>query len=279
MLSRKVGKGKEVMFDITHGLRHLPLIGLIAAILIQSLRNVRVSAVWYGAFDMSASDGSAPVLNLAGVLELVRWIQALSAYDASGDLQWLGPVLRGELDADAARQVRKASFFEQTLRFKDAQTSARRVLAAAERFEGPIAMLFQGELKQRLHWSTCKELADAQCELAREHLFRRNLQAASIVGYEAALSWLMTSQHSPLPAGGDPYDAKAREIARDQAVEAVHDTGRASLGRAFHDVRMIRNWLAHGDPPKRKHIAAACNNPDEIEELLRSALNRIFEPT
>lgn len=90
----------EVIFDVTHSFRSIPLIAIASLQYIRVLHPaVRVSGVYYGAWD--ARDASheppyAPILNLTSFVTLMDWSKAVSDYQNFGNVAALKKLLDGE---------------------------------------------------------------------------------------------------------------------------------------------------------------------------------------
>ncbi len=54
VLSDHLSDNEQVVLDVTHGFRHLPMLSLVAARFLKKIKQVDVSQVYYGAFDMAA---------------------------------------------------------------------------------------------------------------------------------------------------------------------------------------------------------------------------------
>ena len=48
-----VPKKGTVSFDLTHGFRHLGMVGFLSAFMLERVRNLNVRDLWYGALDMT----------------------------------------------------------------------------------------------------------------------------------------------------------------------------------------------------------------------------------
>ena len=94
----------EVSFDLTHGFRHLGMIGFLSAFMLERVRNLNVRDLWYGALEMQDDDGITPVLKLEGLTRVRRWVDALDRFDATGDYGIFAPLLLE--DGSAERQGR-----------------------------------------------------------------------------------------------------------------------------------------------------------------------------
>lgn len=103
-ITEEVGRGEEVSFDVTLGFRVFPLLGMMAAVFLQSALDVRVRAVLYGAFearDQSTAPPKAPVFDLTPMLGLLDWAEAAAHFKRSGDGRDLARLLQDEKKAIA----------------------------------------------------------------------------------------------------------------------------------------------------------------------------------
>lgn len=95
-LSSAVSPGEEVAFDITHGLRSSPLLGLLAAAFLRAGVNVSLKAVLYGAYDVGqqVSPGRTPLFDLSPLLALLEWAYAADHFKRTGDARLLAALLK-----------------------------------------------------------------------------------------------------------------------------------------------------------------------------------------
>ena len=77
-----VPPGSRVIFDITHGLRSLPMLGFLALSYLRVVRNVTVERVYYGALDLTPREEGAltPVVDLTPLVGLLDWAQAAKRF-------------------------------------------------------------------------------------------------------------------------------------------------------------------------------------------------------
>ena len=73
----------SISFDLTHGFRHLGMVGFLSAFMLERVRKLDVRGLWYGALDMTREDGITPVLKLDGLVRVRRWLDALDRFDAT----------------------------------------------------------------------------------------------------------------------------------------------------------------------------------------------------
>ncbi len=89
-----VSPKEEVAFDITHGLRSFPLIGLLAASFLRSGFNVKVQAVLYGGYDVrDKSTNRTPMFDLTPMITLLEWAVAADRFNRTGDSRYLASIV------------------------------------------------------------------------------------------------------------------------------------------------------------------------------------------
>ena len=180
MMANSVADGAKLDLDVTHSFRHLPLIAMFAAIYLRRVKNVDVSRIWYGEF----SESFAKIHDLAGILAIADWTEALSRYDQDGDAGSCADLLPDRI----AQSLSRSAFYENVNRVRDARGPASSALAAlnADKLElDATAELFKPQLTARLEWSTRDKLSQRQRELAQHRIEHHKFMEAVIFLYEA----------------------------------------------------------------------------------------------
>lgn len=261
----------EVHIDVTHGFRHLGMIGFLSAFMLERLRrpNLDVKALWYGALDMMSSHGIAPVLKLDGLDRVRRWVDALASYDATGDYSVFAPLLvEDDVPPNDADHLVRAAFNERAMNVSAAAQNLRAFLPTFETGFVGASAIFQSHLSARLDWCRETDVASQQRKLALEYLKRSDYLRTALFGWEA----LITKECVRLSLPPLNY-WRGRKPASDQLVKRY---GRVS---AFHTLRMIRNALAHGIPPRghnaRQH-RRTLENPDQLAKALNDAIRELL---
>lgn len=277
----RVAPGDGVWLDVTHGLRHLAMLGLLAAGLIRRLRGALLHGIWYAAFDLGTPipgavppERAAPVLRLEGLLEALDWLEADAAFAASGDIAALAGPLRAQPGrAGLAAQLRRAGLRERAMlpaiAAKDARAAARALPTDG------IAALFAPRLRQHLAWAETEEEARMLGGLARLYLARGDLLRATILGFEAVVAGL------PKPPPEHPAWLDAKGMADKAAMMAfARDAARSDPDRveAFEMLRVLRNGLAHAAEPRQGHAKALLRDPDRLAEALPRLFARLLPP-
>ena len=95
-LADSVEEGDRILFDITHGFRSLPLLALTVMAYLRLVKpGVDIQKVIYGAYDaVPRHQAEKPIFDLTLFSELMDWINAVSVFQASGDLSPVSKLLR-----------------------------------------------------------------------------------------------------------------------------------------------------------------------------------------
>lgn len=269
ILAGDLRAGDSVAIDVTHGLRHLPMLALVSALYVRSAKGVAIDGIYYGALDMTR-DGLTPVMRLDGLLDIVDWVGALQAYDKDGDYAVFAPLLRrDEVSQGAVANLERASYAERTNRVGTArghlEAFAAEVLRGASGPLPGISDLFQGELQQRISWTQRDHLYQRQRDLAQMQLARGDYLRASVFAYEAFITRLVQQDPTKQPDNTD-HRAEAKKL-------FVEASPRPGGYRHFALLRDIRNLLAHGGRPMRGPVFDAMRSP----EALRATLERLIQ--
>ncbi len=150
-----IDDGDELVFDITHSYRSLPMLFTVLIQYLGVVRKVRVRGVYYGAFErlgrpdqvkaMPLADRNAPILDLTPFLRLYDWsaaIDHLLRFGAPDDLErlvqgQLAPILRRAQGPDEdARSLRR--LVKQLADFARAARYARGQELASIRFHSDV---------------------------------------------------------------------------------------------------------------------------------------------
>lgn len=87
--------GDEVMFDITHAFRSIPMLAIVILNYAKTMKNVSLSGIYYGAFEVLGSyheaeklppeKRRAPILNLTSFDQLMEWSFAVDRFLKAGN--------------------------------------------------------------------------------------------------------------------------------------------------------------------------------------------------
>ena len=74
----------EVYADITHSLRNIPMQLLAVLTFAETVKKIDVKGIYYGAFEVK-QDGVAPIFDLLGYLNIIKWSFAAKSFIEFGD--------------------------------------------------------------------------------------------------------------------------------------------------------------------------------------------------
>ncbi|MCU0755085.1 MAG: TIGR02221 family CRISPR-associated protein [Xanthomonadales bacterium] len=264
-----VGEG-EVSIDVTHGFRHLAMLGLVSGQMLSRARGVRLAGLWYGAGDMTdPQTRQTPVLRLDGLVAIQRWVEAIAAFDASGDYGVFAPLFEQEgIPATTARMLETAAWQEHVLNVADAGRSLRSFLGKLPGHWPGAAGLFQQKLLKRLAWIQQSGLAQQQYALAERALGRQDAHRAALLIREGLIT-AYCQQHRLVASETVERNRAASEL------EADLDEGlwTREVRDSIRDLRQIRNALAHGARPTNPRIRQLM----EGRKMLLDALRKILQ--
>ncbi len=252
---------KPIILDVTHGFRHLPMLSLVAAHYLERVNGNRVEAIYYGALEMTPKEGEkiTPVLELSGLLRLMDWVQALTAYDKDGDYGIFASLLKQEgFDPAQADQLSQAAYFERTTNPVKAREKIASVFEAIKNLETPIGKLFKGELLKRVNWFKKTNRHDWELALSDAYLMRKDYLRAALFMQEAYLS---------KKTFGDIDDYHNRESTR---LDARNE-------KSFNHLTKLRNAMAHGLRSHDRDILTIINQADKLEKMLKTIRQTLFE--
>lgn len=270
-------QSQEATLDVSNGLRHLPMLMQQSALLLQSLRGVKINNIFYGAFHI-AKDNVTPIMALDGMLEIDRWTKALHRYEQDGDYTAFNEPLKHEnIPEPALKSLEEAAYYERTFNLTEAGNHLDIVKKyLPDSFDG-IGGFFTARFNEHITWSNDESLQQRQGKLAYFYLKKGDFVRASIFAVESFITSLLTS--SELAEQHDYYIRSDAERdfrkKRRQRINLIED---------YEYLKAIRNCLAHGtaadedsEPNKdKKQIAKKTREMMHSSENLEEHLSDLF---
>ncbi len=268
-MAQDIAQGDKVSLDLTHGLRHLPMLGLLSAMYLQIAKKVTIEGIYYGAFDLipkSDINQFAPVLRLDGLLKIADWINALQGFDKTGDIAPFSELLQQEgLNHETADLLKKAAFFENNLSITQARGPLRKFKDETKSKGLPgIASLFEDILKERISWVDQDNIYLRQREKALFYLQQGDYVRASSLGYEALITKCLR-QVQP-NADIENYELRAQ----------IKDKLNADGDPDYKLLRDIRNSLAHASRSNKGGVTTVMSNEYDLVETLDRLLTKLL---
>lgn len=92
----EIHEGDQIILDITHAFRFLPMLGIVLLNYLKTTKNITVLGIHYGAFEklgsfqevkeMDIVDRNAPVIDLKTLLEFQSWTSAVNSFVKFGEV-------------------------------------------------------------------------------------------------------------------------------------------------------------------------------------------------
>ncbi len=108
-----LNEGDEVVFDITHAFRSLPVLSFLVIAFLRETKKVSLKAVLYGAFEAKFNDENGneitPVFDLSPFVELLDWLAAAKQFTRTGNAAFLVELLNSKKEGNLARSIGELS--------------------------------------------------------------------------------------------------------------------------------------------------------------------------
>ncbi len=272
-MTTEVKKSDRVSLDVTHGFRHLPMLALLSALHLRTAQKIAVEGLYYGAFEMK-QDEIAPVMNLAGLLRIADWVEALHTFDKDGDYGAFAELLeKDSLPTEKTNHLRRAAFRERTSNAWEARADLRNFDAILESGLPGVSSLFADKLQERIRWYKGQDLLSWQQKLAREYLQRGDYIRAAIYTFEGFVTRLVASEN-----GEQVWDFKDRDNARKEYQDGLREPKK--FRDDFFLLKALRNAMAHGVRPEndrlRPKVDRALADPESLQQELKRLMSKLL---
>ena len=109
-LSEQFSSGDEVIVDITHSFRSLPILIMNLLIYMKNVgrKKINISHIYYGMLEISKEKGYAPIIDLKKVMELSDWITGAYSFSQYGNAYKVVELLE-DTDASISSRLKKFS--------------------------------------------------------------------------------------------------------------------------------------------------------------------------
>lgn len=260
IIAEQVDENQSVSLDVTHGFRHLPMLGLISAQYLQRLKKAKIIGIYYGMYDADLKHGE--VYDLKGLLQLNNWVFALSQFDKDGDYGvFTAPLQQDGFAEQGINALKQAAYFERVFNV----SKARQQLSTFKKVLGDelpgAGKLFTQALKDRVEWSNANNLQAHQRKLAHFYLDNHDFVRAAVFGVEAFITSLMLPDEKEY-FHDDRYNAETAFI-------KDYTRGDSRKVGTYKDLKKIRNSLAHGSEAQEERERVILQDPEKLELHLR----------
>lgn|GEM_PF-3366149 len=261
---RHLEENDEVILDVTHSYRHLPIMAAFMMSPLRWLRGVKVRGIYYGALDMRRENGGiSPVVDLSICADYNRKDSILATFATTGDYSEAA-----SLFPDAAGDLSQTSFLEKIARMGDARAPARRVMDELEKTDAvdPLLAGIGSKLQDALRWSREGRFPQRMLEKSRFLLERGEYMNSLILCLESIFKKVFQTHFQ-----GDPnnYDEETsweiKNLLKRNLVPPWNDV--------FRGLNDLRNAAVHGTRASRKEVQPALRSEEEFKALLERGMD------
>lgn len=258
---RRATEGTDKVFlDVTHGMRHLPMMTLVSAFLVgHDAHSILTAGVYYGVLEMKGDADSAPVVKLDGLLAVEEWIEAMTVFKTSGNVSRLAKI--PGLDAELSRLLNEYQFFEQMNNVARSRKCAQKIQQLLDSLP-PEGLMFKNELHRMFDWANGENYAHRQYDQARNAFDNGDYLRAVLLLNESVIT---SEIHS---GAGDILKYEVREEAR-KRLDKLRDD-------AWRLLANLRNTLAHGSSATGG-IAHSIQRMRDNETEFRKEMETLFK--
>ena len=258
-------QNEQVVIDVTHGFRHLPMIALVAARYLQVIKNVYIQHIYYASY--SPEHKISEVLELRGLLDMLDWVTALETFDKDGDYGVFSPLLVNVgLEESAAKELERASYLERILNASDAGVKLKQIMSKLDELHAaniPLFSLFYQPLINRLSWHKKSSLGTQEQDLAQKYLKRKDYVRAVIYAMEGLIS-----RETSLSVGdGKLQDYNERKQSYDDLIRDKEQ---------FKDFKEFRNAMVHGTASSKSRIKEIMKDQSRLHASLQDRFKNLF---
>lgn len=254
ILSDQLKDNDNVIFDLTHGFRSLPMLAIQAINYLRVAKHIAVQDVLYGAWEARDEANVAPVFSLLPFMQLLDWATATDKFIKLGNANELGDLLnnahslawqsgmpKSELPTQLQGTARVLGDLSSALRLTRPQEIATHSKALATRLEDineevqryapPFAVLLEqiGDAYLQFSDSSLK----TQLELVNWYVQHGQEVQAVTLANEWFISW--TCEQLDL----DVYKRKTRET----VTRAITSVSRKKRDEKYDDLPLVESIL------------------------------------
>ena len=260
-------KNDELIVDITHSFRSLPLFLLNTIIYLQnvSLKNISISHVLYGMLDVSRELNYTPVVDLKSLLNTNDWIVGAYSFKEFGNAYKVAELLKDESKDICNRLIRFSD--AKNLNYYDAlekQVQELQALRGEEKMSPIAEIVVQPIVEDYIKKMNLTKRYLFQFNLAKWHFQKMNYSSSYICFTESIISYVCELAGLNDKSKNDREEAK-NLMFRDYKFGVVRPI--------YNKINSVRKQLAH-NVEGEKSISDMINNLKiglaEFEKIIKT---------
>ena len=223
VISKSADAGDTVYMDVTHGLRHLPMLEMLSAFMMRPRFETR--SLFYGAAERQRG-GVAPTITLDGALRINDWICAIAILKETGNVTALANLPGMEKIRDS---LLKCQFYEQMNEVAQARKYAKHIVEHLDDIPAE-GQLFRQEIREIFEWGNKSILAIRQFSQAQKAFDNHDYMRSVILFFETVIS-----------------SELKEDVQNPEKRKTVQERLNKECGDEWHILRKLRNSLAHAE--------------------------------
>lgn len=269
IVANAISEQAEVVLDITHSFRHLPMMAYAAMQYLQAIKpEVRVSQICYGEYNEDLKQGH--FVDLSGLLHIQQWLNAATLANNTGDLTDIASLLN---TSSIGPDLEKASFYMSVHRSDQARSPLKKVRQALqEESLDAAATLLKPVLLKNTDWVNESHIYQRQSAQAKHAMARKDYLRTSIYAFEAYLTRKVRE------SGAYPGQENNYAIRKDtqKTLDGDKVFRKTAEGSAYILLRDLRNALAHGGAGTQADVQQLLNDQNKLEDKLNYILSTLL---
>ena len=243
-IEQELNEKDEVIVDITHSFRSLPILIMNLLIYLQTVskKKIKISHVYYGMLEVSRELGHTPVTELSSMLDISKWITGAYAFENFGNAYQIADLIESE-NKDVSERLRRFSNLMNLNHLGLLKSEINNLKAIKNiKYRTLIPSLIITPIVNRFiaQFDNIRTLSLFQLRLAKWQFEHHNYTAAYISVIESIITYTCEINNK------DWQKREIREEAKD-ALRKQNNTWRVQgeLTNIFRETNHIRNSLAH----------------------------------
>ena len=243
-IEQELNERDEVIVDITHSFRSLPILIMNLLIYLQTVskKKIKISHVYYGMLEVSRELGHTPVTELSSMLDISKWITGAYAFENFGNAYQIADLIESE-NKDVSERLRRFSNLMNLNHLgllKSEINSLKAIKNTTYRTLIPSLIITPIVNRFIAQFDNIRTLSLFQLRLAKWQFEHHNYTAAYISVIESIITYTCEINNK------DWQKREIREEAKD-ALRKQNNTWRVQgeLTNIFRETNHIRNSLAH----------------------------------
>lgn len=272
VLNDAIENQDEVILDVTHGFRHLPMLEMLSSFLLKHASEAKTVGIYYGALEMSRETGGiAPVIRLDALSILSQWVEAVAVLEQTGNVLPLArcPGLAQQIRDELPRYQFVREMNDIVLTVKKAKSIADKLRSLNE--TNTVLGLFRERLLQMFDWEKYgARHSEKQLHMAEEAFQNGSFFRSVILLFETVITAQLERTNA---AEAELSSYTAREKAKD-----LFDWNLSSYDdrEYWTELKGFRNALAHRTEPENEKIAKKFINLFGNELAFRKWFEEMF---